>query len=117
MAKKWHESRAHSVRTSTDGAPLLVGIAIVVMLGFLGVPQIVGNQAAVASPSTSSTVWLCRPGLPSNPCTSNLTTTVVRANGSTYVQRARPARNPPIDCFYVYPTVSMQPTANANLHI
>ena len=27
------------------------------------------------------------------------------------------SQNPPIDCFYVYPTVSTQPTANANLHI
>ncbi len=77
----------------------------------------VGNEVAAASPSTASTVWLCRPGLSDNPCTSNLTTTVVRANGTTYVQRARPAKNPPIDCFYVYPTVSTQPTANANLHI
>ena len=87
------------------------------MLGSLGATQMVGNDLAAGSPSTASTVWLCRPGLSDNPCTSNLTTTVVRANGSTYVQRARPARNPPIDCFYVYPTVSTQPTANANLHI
>lgn len=117
MAKKCDGSRGHSVRTSTDGAPLLVGIAMVMMLCLLGTTQMVGNEVAAASPSTASTVWLCRPGLSDNPCTSNLTTTVVRANGTTYVQRARPAKNPPIDCFYVYPTVSTQPTANANLHI
>ncbi len=87
------------------------------MLGVLAEIQLVGNEVAAASPSTSSTVWLCRPGLSDNPCASNLTTTVVRANGTTYIQRSRPATNPPIDCFYVYPTVSTQPTANANLHI
>ena len=117
MAKKCDGSRGHSVRTSTDGALLLVSIAMVMMLGLLGSTQMVGNEVAAASPSTASTVWLCRPGLSDNPCTSNLTTTVVRANGTTYVQRARPTKNPPIDCFYVYPTVSTQPTPNANLHI
>ena len=116
MAKKCHGTRRHRIRMSTEGAPLVVGIAMAMMLGFLGA-QMVSNEVAAASPSTSSTVWLCRPGLSDNPCTSNLTTTVVRANGTTYVQRARPAKNPPIDCFYVYPTVSTQPTANANLHI
>jgi hypothetical protein len=53
-----------------------------------------------------STVWLCRPGLRDNPCEANLTTTVVRSTGATSVQRAAPAKNPPIDCFYVYPTIS-----------
>jgi len=109
--------REASIRISTEGAFLFVAIAVVMVLGFLGPTQMVGNQVAVASTLTSSTVWLCRPGLSDNPCTSNLTTTVVRANGTTYVRRTHPAENPPIDCFYVYPTVSTQPTANANLHI
>ena len=109
--------RGASIRISTEGAFLFVAIAVVMMLGFLGPTQMVGNEVAAASTLTSSTVWLCRPGLSDNPCTSNLTTTVVRANGTTYVQRTHPAENPPIDCFYVYPTVSTQPTANANLHI
>jgi hypothetical protein len=117
MDKKCHGSRGHSFRSSADRALWLAGIATLMILGFLGATQMVGNDVAAASPSTTSTVWLCRPGLSDNPCTSNLTTTVVRANGSTYVQRSGPARNPPIDCFYVYPTVSTQPTANANLHI
>lgn len=115
-ASGWSGSRPER-RESTQAALVFVGIAMVMMLGFLGATQMMGNEVAAASPSTSSTVWLCRPGLADNPCTSNLTTTVVRANGTTYVQHARPATNPPIDCFYVYPTVSTQPTANANLHI
>ena len=60
------------------------------------------------------TVWLCRPGLPGDPCTSDLTTTVLARNGSTRVERAVAAKDPPIDCFYVYPTVSGQQTINAN---
>jgi hypothetical protein len=65
----------------------------------------------------SGTVWLCRPGLAADPCTANLTATVVHADGKKIIQRAIPAKNPPIDCFYVYPTASGQTTENANLHI
>ena len=37
------------------------------------------------------------------------------ASGATKVERAAPAADPPVDCFYVYPTISGQPTVNANL--
>src|SRR5262249_5696090 len=50
-----------------------------------------------------------------NPCLSDLTTTVVEPNGATHVERLRPAATPPIDCFYVYPTISAERTVNANL--
>jgi hypothetical protein len=63
-------------------------------------------SAAPAPHHQASIVWLCRPGLRDNPCEANLTTTVVRSTGATSVQRAAPAKNPPIDCFYVYPTIS-----------
>ncbi len=65
----------------------------------------------------SGTVWLCRPGQVGDPCTANLTTTVVAANGQRSTYRPAPASRPPIDCFYVYPTVSRQQTANANLQV
>ena len=44
-------------------------------------------SAAPAPHQQASTVWLCRPGLPHNPCAARLTTTVVRSNGATNVQR------------------------------
>jgi hypothetical protein len=62
-------------------------------------------------------VWLCRPGLAHNPCASDLRSTSVSAAGAKTTEAAAPAANPPIDCFYVYPTVSKQQTLNANLHI
>jgi Protein of unknown function (DUF3089) len=62
-------------------------------------------------------VWLCRPGLRNNPCESSLTTTVVNPNGKETTQHAAVTKDPPVDCFYVYPTVSAQPTVNANLDI
>ncbi|HXQ18689.1 MAG TPA: DUF3089 domain-containing protein [Acidimicrobiales bacterium] len=70
-----------------------------------------------AGAAASSTVWLCKPGLANNPCASNLDATVEAADGSTHVVQTADAKNPPIDCFYVYPTVSGQQTVNATLHI
>jgi hypothetical protein len=61
---------------------------------------------------------LCRPGLPSDPCAPSLTTTEVTPSGQPIeVDAVKAKRNPKVDCFYVYPTVSDQPTPNANLHI
>jgi len=50
--------------------------------------------------------WLCRPGRKGDACDVDLTTTVVAADGT--LTRETWAANPtaPIDCFYVYPTVS-----------
>jgi Protein of unknown function (DUF3089) len=70
-----------------------------------------------ATSASAETTWLCKPGLANNPCLSSEETTVELANGSSFVQNSHPASNPPIDCFYVYPTVSSQFTVNANLNI
>jgi hypothetical protein len=75
------------------------------------------SSTASSSPAPSNTVWLCRPGLADNPCESDLTTTVVSADGTITTEAAAPAKDPPIDCFYVYPTVSGQETPNASLQI
>jgi hypothetical protein len=72
-------------------------------------------KAAPATPDPQ--VWLCKPGLASNPCLSDMTATVVKADGTRSVEHAQPASDPKIDCFYVYPTVSEQKTAIADLHI
>jgi hypothetical protein len=73
--------------------------------------------SGIAASSASATTWLCRPGLAHNPCLSSEEATVVLSNGASFIQHAQPAANPPIDCFYVYPTVSSQPTENANEEI
>jgi len=65
----------------------------------------------------SNTVWLCKPGLADNPCEGDMTTTVISADNTSETETAGPAEDPPIDCFYVYPTVSGQTTTNADLTI
>ncbi len=73
--------------------------------------------APTTAPGSSATVWLCRPGLPDDPCAAPLGATVVPASGARSVIDPTDAVEPPVDCFYVYPTVSRQPTDNADLRI
>ena len=78
------------------------------------------SALAVALPSLSSaeTVWLCKPGLTADPCTPGLSTTAFTGAGKSLGRvKVTAQRKPPIDCFYVYPTVSDQKTPNANLTI
>jgi hypothetical protein len=60
--------------------------------------------------------WLCWPGR-DDACASDLTTTVVKADGTTSVEKFAADPNAPIDCFYVYPTVSRDPGAVSTMTI
>jgi hypothetical protein len=58
--------------------------------------------------------WLCRPGR-HDACEIDLTTTVVSADGKLSRETWTADANAPIDCFYVYPTVSTDPTPNSDM--
>nr|AYV61565.1 esterase [uncultured bacterium] len=59
--------------------------------------------------------WLCRPGRTDDACAVDLTTTVVAANGTMTQETWAANPKAPIDCFYVYPTVSMDPATNSDM--
>jgi hypothetical protein len=62
--------------------------------------------------------WLCRPDrLPGqvDACEADLTTSIVNANGKVTTESFVENPQAPIDCFYVYPTVSLDPTPNADM--
>jgi hypothetical protein len=61
----------------------------------------------------ADTSWLCRPGATPNPCLGDQTTRYYEPDGSSRVATPPVPAEPPVDCFYVYPTVSNQPTPNA----
>ncbi len=61
--------------------------------------------------------WVCWPGATPNACDVDLTASVVRADGSTSVEPFKADPKAPIDCFYVYPTVSTDPGMLAKLAI
>jgi len=60
--------------------------------------------------------WLCRPGRDGDACTQDLDTTVIAASGKRSIEKFVPAADPKFDCFYVYPTVSLDPTPNSDLN-
>ncbi len=71
-----------------------------------------------AASAAASTTWLCRPGLAHDPCTPGLKTTRTSPTGAqlgTFMPSTLPGR--PVDCFYVYPTVSDQKTPLASRQI
>jgi hypothetical protein len=85
--------------------PLLFVAAVLVM-------------AAISQAASARVVWLCKPGQHPDPCTPGLSTTVYSPRlQQLRVIHPQAARNPKIDCFYVYPTVSDQKTVLANLHV
>ncbi|HLZ82693.1 MAG TPA: DUF3089 domain-containing protein [Caulobacteraceae bacterium] len=61
--------------------------------------------------------WVCWPGASPNACDIDLTTTVVGADGSMTAEAFKADPAAPIDCFYVYPTVSIDPGVLANLAV
>ncbi len=77
-------------------------------------PPAVQAQASPAPNYTDDTNWLCLPGR-DDPCSAPLATTALNANGYGSTGQVTPAKNPPADCFYVYPTVSRDRGLNSDL--
>ena len=59
--------------------------------------------------------WLCRPDVHPNACDVSLDTTVIEADGATRLQPYHADPKAKIDCFYVYPTVSLDPGVLATM--
>jgi Protein of unknown function (DUF3089) len=73
------------------------------------------TPAAPAAPDYANAAsWLCRPGR-ADVCALPLATADLNPDGYGPVSRSAPAADPPIDCFYVYPTVSRDPGLNSDL--
>ena len=78
------------------------------------------TPAAAAAPApakndySKSESWLCRPG-GHDACAVDLTTTIVAANGKLTREKWAANAKAPIDCFYVYPTVSNDTTGNSDM--
>jgi hypothetical protein len=83
-------------------------------------------SAAPAAPQRSSadlhgpdysrdSSWLCLPGR-ADPCSTPLPTTDLGPQGYGASNSPAIAADPPLDCFYVYPTVSSDPAMNSDMN-
>jgi hypothetical protein len=74
------------------------------------------TPAPAAAPDyTRDSAWLCLPGR-KDVCSTPIPTTALEANGYGSTGSSSVAADPPIDCFYVYPTVSDDQGLNSDLH-
>jgi hypothetical protein len=76
-------------------------------------------RAPIIEPSapndySKAETWLCRPGR-EDACTVDLTSTAIAADGKLRREPFKSRAEPAIDCFYVYPTVSRDPTNNSDM--
>jgi hypothetical protein len=82
---------------------------------------LVGFAACLASAQTApndysnTQLWLCRQPGGLAACYVDLTTTVIAADGKLSRETWIADVNAPVDCFYVYPTVSTDPTPNSDM--
>jgi hypothetical protein len=75
------------------------------------------NAATPAAPDYSNaSAWLCLPGR-TDVCSTPLATTELTPNGYGASDQDPPAKDPPLDCFYVYPTVSRDQGLNSDLNV
>jgi len=84
------------------------------ILMLAGLPLTQAAQADETVDYSDVDNWLCRPDN-LRACDVDLTTTVIHPDGT--LQQEMFAHNPgaAVDCFYVYPTVSQDPTANSGM--
>ncbi|HEY6333888.1 MAG TPA: DUF3089 domain-containing protein [Blastocatellia bacterium] len=112
--------------------PRFLFIVTLVVLGLAAGPAVLAqNQSAHPAAALASTKaatqaaethndygkpesWLCLPGR-QDACTVDLSTTVVSADGKLTRESFTANPNAPIDCFYVYPTVSTEPGGNSDM--
>jgi hypothetical protein len=96
---------------------LIAAVFTAFLLAGLAHAAFVQNQTAPAATKndySKGETWLCRPGR-HDACDIDLTTTVIAANGKLTRENWKADPKAPIDCFYVYPTVSNDPTGNSDM--
>jgi len=72
------------------------------------------SAPAAKNDYSNGDTWLCRPGR-QDACAVDLGTTVISAAGKLKPEKWSGNPNAPIDCFYVYPTVSTDTTGNSDM--
>ncbi|HVY87608.1 MAG TPA: DUF3089 domain-containing protein [Hyphomonadaceae bacterium] len=71
-------------------------------------------QAETPTDYSQPVSWLCRPET-EDACDGDASATIVMADGKLTKEKFAAAKDAPIDCFYVYPTISIDPTPNSDI--
>jgi Protein of unknown function (DUF3089) len=84
-------------------------------------PSTTAQPAAATEPPkpndySDPKAWLCRPGRTDDACAIDHSTTIVAADGKLTRETWKADPDAPVDCFYVYPTISTDPTPNSDMN-
>ena len=79
-------------------------------------PAATTTEAPKPNDYSDPKAWLCRPGRTDDACAIDHTTTVIAADGKLTRETWKADPNAPVDCFYVYPTISTDPTPNSDMN-
>ena len=97
-----------------------IGIFGLALLAVMPLMQVSAQEAASAEPAAVDygdiDNWLCHPGNTLDVCDHDVSATIVNADGSVQVEAWTANPDPAIDCFYVYPTTSLDEGTYADLH-
>jgi hypothetical protein len=93
--------------------PTSIATCALVLLGLAAVLP-VAAQTAEPNDYEDPATWLCRPDR-ADACAVDLSTTWIGADGGLGIQGWQADPYAPIDCFYVYPTVSQDPGGNSDM--
>jgi hypothetical protein len=93
-----------------------IALASLLALGVIDCACAADEAVVPSADYADPTIWLCRPDR-QDACTAPQDATIVAVNGKLTREVFHAAKIPPIDCFYVYPTVSNQPGGNSDLTI
>jgi Protein of unknown function (DUF3089) len=112
------------VQTGSAFKPLAIGAALAAIIMSAGPLSAqtsatpAQSAATIITPSANDyrdgKAWLCRPGR-NDACATDHTTTVIAADGKLTRETWTADPGALIDCFYVYPTVSTDPTPNSDM--
>lgn len=101
-----------------SASALVLGVAVALGPSLFAPPSVHAQDGAADAASAADYAdpanWLCRPGR-DDACAVDLTTTVVFPDGTLATEEWGSDPDAPIDCFYVYPTVSTDQTPNSDL--
>ncbi len=89
--------------------------AIAAIAASLGFAQTTTQGAPQPNDYRNAKSWLCRPDLHNDACDVDLATTLIAADGKFTREAWTADANAPVDCFYVYPTVSTDPTPYSDM--
>ncbi len=94
----------------------MIRFALLAAAALIAAAPVTAQSNAPAPDYAKDSTWLCLPGR-SDPCSTPLATTALNPNGYGSTGQSAIAKNPPIDCFYVYPTVSTDRAMNSDLNV